>query len=120
MMQAALLVSLGGALGALARFLLAQAVGLQLFPYATLVINIAGSFLIGAVWGAFADSGWFQEWGRALLVTGVLGGFTTYSAFALDAVQLLQEQRWLAVMGYVGATVIGCILGCWAGFRWLA
>ena len=68
-------VALGGALGALGRYGVAAAFQPdERFPLATLTINIAGSFLIGLCWGSWYGEVWFQTWGRAFLVTGVLGG----------------------------------------------
>ena len=63
------------------------------------------------------DSDWFQAWGRALLLVGLLGGFTTFSAFSLDVHILQRAGEQLAAFGYVLAAVAGCLLGVWAGFR---
>jgi CrcB protein len=87
-------VGLGGALGALCRYTWSAAfVAGERFPWATLTINIAGSFLIGLAWGAWSQEGWFNTWGRAFLVTGVLGGFTTFSAFSLETIALAEAGR---------------------------
>ncbi len=115
-----LLVGLGGAAGAVLRYTIGLAVGVHLFPYATLIINIAGSMLIGAFWAGCSGHEWFEQWGRLLLVTGVLGGFTTFSAFSLEAIHLLQEGRVLMAFVYVLGTLVACLAGCWLGYRWLA
>ncbi len=115
-----LLVALGGAVGATLRYTVGLAVGVHLFPYATLIINIAGSMLIGAFWAGCAGQEWFEQWGRLLLVTGVLGGFTTFSAFSLEAIHLLHDGRVLSAAAYVLGTLVACLVGCWLGYRWLA
>ncbi len=113
-----LLVAAGGALGAMARWSLGIlfASGGE-FPWATLSINIAGSLAIGLVWGAWSDAAWFVSWGRALLVSGLLGGFTTYSAFSLETVNLLTSARTGTAFAYVAATVTGCLAAAWLGQR---
>lgn len=80
-----------------------------MFPWTTLGINIAGSFLIGLVWSVYADAQWFLEWGRALLVVGLLGGFTTFSTFSLETLELFLVNR-LSALLYVLASVLGCLL----------
>ena len=75
--------------------------------------------MIGALWGHAANAEWFAQWGRALLVSGLLGGFTTFSAFSLESLTLLQEGRLLAAGSYVIASVIGCLLAAWLGYRLL-
>jgi CrcB protein len=97
-----LLVCLGGALGSGARYL----VSLWAFPYGTLIVNLVGSFLIGI----FMQLGMSSNL-RLALTTGVMGGFTTYSAFNYEATQLAM----LPALAYVGATVIGCLVAGFAG-----
>ena len=84
-------MAIGGAAGTLIRYLIQQSVPPTGFPVATMCINIVGAFLLGLLLAALADRG--QETGRRrdlrlLLGTGVLGGFTTYSALAMDTVSL--------------------------------
>ena len=64
------LVALGGAIGAVLRYTMGVLVGVHVFPWATLGINILGAFAIGLIWGAHAQSDWFMQWGRLLLVVG--------------------------------------------------
>ena len=111
-------VALGGAGGALLRLGLSAWIGAHhVFPWATLAINIAGSFAIGMLWGGFAHTDWFQQWGRMLLVVGLLGGFTTFSAFSLETLNLLQNDRTLAAVGYVAASMVGCLMSVYWGER---
>ena len=101
-----LLVALGGAAGSVARF----GVGLALpFPPATVVINIVGSSLIGLVW-TMLDPRW-----HPLLMVGVLGGFTTFSAFSLETLRLVEMGRMGHALAYVGASVILSLFACWLG-----
>lgn len=118
-------VGLGGALGAIARFALSAAIGAHhVFPWATLGINIAGSFAIGLIWGAYGAAEWFQQWGRLFLVVGLLGGFTTFSAFSLETLNLLQSTRYISAASYIVASVSAClvavVLGERAGQSWLS
>lgn len=115
-------VALGGALGAVARYLVSvafsSAPGLGAgFPWATLTINLTGSLGIGLAWGSWSHLPWFQDWGRAFLVVGVLGGFTTFSAFSLEGLMLINGGRWSAAIGYAMASVVGCLLAAWLGQR---
>ena len=102
-------VALGGACGALARYALTLFFSGQLFPWVILGINIAGSFAIGLLVGLYAQSEWFNLYGRGLLVVGLLGGFTTFSAFSLETLTMLQDGRWPVALIYVVSSVLGCI-----------
>lgn len=113
-------VALGGALGACGRFGVAQWLGTPAlveggFPWATFTVNALGACAIGAAIGGFGHTVWFTDYGRAFLVTGLLGGFTTFSAFSLEFVQLAQAGYVLTAFGYVVLSLIVCGLGAWAG-----
>ena len=111
-------VALGGALGAVLRLLVSTAFATPgRFPWATLFINIAGSFGIGLLFGYGQQQAWFEQWGRYLLMTGLLGGFTTFSAFSLETVALVEAGRPLAAAAYVSASVVVCIVAAWGGLR---
>jgi CrcB protein len=85
------------------------------FPYTTALINILGSFLMGVLAGYFALRGqWPQEW-RLFLTTGVLGGYTTFSAFSLEAALLWERGDFVGMAGYVVGSVALSILGLFAG-----
>ena len=85
------------------------------FPWHTFVINILGSLAMGLVAGFFAERVGAAGHLRLFLATGILGGFTTFSAFSLDAVLLMERHQWGLFALYVGASVAGSILGLIAG-----
>lgn len=118
MTSALLWVGLGGAAGACARFLLSSWLFVPgQFPWPTLVINIAGSLGIGVLWGLSAQQPWFEDWGRYLLVVGLLGGFTTFSAFSLEVVGLIEGGRSAQALLYVLASTVICVAAAWLGQR---
>lgn len=92
-------VALGGAIGSVLRFLTVAAVGA---PLGTLVVNVLGSFVMGILIVALSA----REWLSPLLMAGVLGGFTTFSAFSLDALKLWQTGAIWPTLAYVGGTVV--------------
>ncbi|MEL6335245.1 MAG: CrcB family protein [Pseudomonadota bacterium] len=115
------LVAAGGAVGAALRFLVVSWTtrGLPGFPWGTVIVNVAGSVAMGVLAVVLLERvGHFARW-APLLLTGVLGGFTTFSAFSLDAVYLMERGRWAAAAGYVGGSVLFSIGGLAVGF-WLA
>ena len=117
-MSGGLLVALGGAIGARGRYALSTLLFVPgQFPWATLAINIAGSLGIGVLWGIGLQQPWFELWGRHLLVVGLLGGFTTFSAFSMETVSLWEAGRPLGAVGYISASVVGCIAAAWFGQR---
>lgn len=114
-------VAFGGAIGSSLRHLVNLA-GLRLlgpnFPWGTVFVNITGSLAMGLIAGLLAARGGTQEW-RLFLTTGVLGGFTTFSAFSLDAVTLWERGAALQAAGYVFGSVTVSIFALLAGL-WLA
>ena len=114
-------VALGGAIGSAARFWLTGAIAALTgprFPWGTLLINILGSFVIGLVAGltmAPARVAWHPDV-RIFLMTGICGGFTTFSAFSLQTLELFQGGEVAAGIGYVFTSAALCIVAVWAGF----
>eukprot|EP01087_Luapelamoeba_hula_P005814 TRINITY_DN15863_c0_g1_i1.p1 TRINITY_DN15863_c0_g1~~TRINITY_DN15863_c0_g1_i1.p1 ORF type:complete len:128 (-),score=12.09 TRINITY_DN15863_c0_g1_i1:233-616(-) len=112
------LVMIGGALGAGARFMTGRAT-LALFgphfPYGTLAVNLLGGLLMGVLTGALARSGVAGEAWRLFLGVGVLGGFTTFSSFSLDVVGMIERGALGTAMAYVLVSVIGSVLALFAG-----
>lgn len=99
-------VALGGAIGAVGRYLV-QAAALRAFgpalPLGTLAVNVAGSFLIGVLFVLLADRGLMRV--APFLMAGILGGFTTFSTFALDTLLLWERGQHGLAMAYVGGSV---------------
>lgn len=113
-MRDVLLVAAGGALGSLGRYgvgmLVARLIGLA-FPWGTLFVNVVGGLAMGLLTARIGPE---HEHLRLLLGVGVLGGFTTFSTFSLEAVRLMQHQPGAAAL-YIGASVVLSIAACWLG-----
>ena len=113
-------IALGGALGALARhfssYTVAQLLGTA-FPWGTFAVNVAGSFILGALAETFALSTSVSAEVRGFLVVGILGSFTTFSTFSLDTVLLFQRGRADLGAVYILASVALAVVGLWAGLR---
>lgn len=111
-----LLVAAGGALGCVSRFLaIKQIVRLNptIFPLGTMLVNIVGSLLIGVLLARYGA----QHSARIFFVTGMLGGFTTFSAFSWDAMQLLHRGQYGWAALYIGGSVALSLLAVIAGFN---
>ncbi|MES2523105.1 MAG: fluoride efflux transporter CrcB [Gemmatimonadota bacterium] len=127
-MRELLLVGGGGLLGSVARYLVFRAIvvlspegsALRTFPLGTLVVNVAGCFAIGALLAAGERGPGWSESARLFLLTGVLGGFTTFSAFGLDTFTLAREGRVLVAAANVLLQVVCGLVAVWAGFRALS
>lgn len=123
-MRGAVAVAVGGAAGAIARYAVAQAAVSMgvVAPWATLTVNLLGSLLMGLLIAVVIEHPERHPLWRPLLGVGFLGGFTTFSAFAGDAVLLADSGDWLAATGYVVVTVVGGLLalvaGAGLGRRW--
>lgn len=115
-----LLVALGGAIGASARYGLGL-VALRIaphavWPWATFAANVAGGFLMGLLVGWLAlRAGAEQEAIRLFAAVGLLGGFTTFSAFSLEAVQMIERRQWALAGAYVAASTVVAIVALFAG-----
>ena len=120
-MQTYLLIGLGGALGSMARHwcngLAAGALGIA-FPWGTLIINVLGSMIIGFGATAMGAGGRFpvSDEARLFLMVGICGGYTTFSAFSLQTLTLLQNGELLPAAGNIGLSVILCLIGVWLGY----
>ncbi len=121
-MNTLVLVAAGGAAGAVARYL----IGLQTlrmfgaaWPYGTLAVNVLGGFLMGALAGLLAIRGGpDQEKLRLLLGVGVLGGFTTFSAYSLEVVAMIERRAWLQAATYSLGSIVLSVAALFAGL-WL-
>lgn len=116
-LKAGALVFLGGGAGACARYFIGEWVAARTregFPWGTWLVNVSGSLLIGLVIGALGKPGTSPE-ARLLLAAGLCGGYTTFSAFSLETVRLLQQRQMGVVAAYVGSSIAVCALACWIG-----
>jgi fluoride exporter len=98
------LVGLGGSIGAMARFGLSQALGATTFPYATLTANVVGGLLMGVL-ASFMLNRHDLESVRLFFGVGILGGFTTFSAFSLETLQMVERKAFGMALGYIFASV---------------
>jgi len=118
--QFILAVAIGGAIGSVARYLVAigsgKVFGLD-FPWGTLIINVTGSFLIGAFVALFAAKLQASQAVRIFLTVGICGGYTTFSTFSLDAFYLFERGALLASAAYVLASVVLSIAGLVLGVQ---
>jgi CrcB protein len=116
----ALWVALGSALGGVARYwcsgIVAHYIG-ETFPWGTLIVNVAGSFLIGLIATLAGTDGRFliPAEARQFLMAGILGGFTTFSSFSLQTLSLARDGEWLLVGANIVGSVVLCLVMVWAG-----
>jgi CrcB protein len=122
-MLAYLWVAIGGALGSVSRYWLSGLVAARFgetFPFGTLVINVTGSFLIGIFAALAIPEGRMDSPSRAFatqfLMIGICGGYTTFSSFSLQTLNLLREREWLYAGGNVILSVILCMIAVWLGY----
>jgi CrcB protein len=115
-----LLVAAGGALGAVARYGVGRILPAGGWPYATLTVNVVGGLLMGllAGWLAFRG-GAGQESVRLFAAVGILGGFTTFSAFSLETAQMIERRQLGLAAAYVGLSVVLSVAALFAGL-WIA
>jgi len=113
-----LLVALGGGIGSVLRYLTSGVavrwLGLD-FPYGTLIVNVAGSFLIGLVQALAEETAVLPEPARLFLSVGILGGFTTYSAFSYETVRLVELDAFGRAVVNVAVTTVVCLGVCVMG-----
>jgi len=120
MISTYLWIAIGGALGSMARFwlatLVAEILGPQ-FPWGTILINVAGSFVIGFFATFTGPGGRFIASfnARAFVMVGICGGFTTFSAFSLQTLDLARESRWFQAGGNIVLSVVLCLAAVWIG-----
>lgn len=117
-MNSLLIVGLGGGLGAIARYLVGRlsvsAFGPS-FPWGTFAVNVIGGFAMGLLvgWMAFKVTG--GENLRLFLGVGVLGGFTTFSSFSIEALQMMERKAYITAFGYISGSVICAIFAVFIG-----
>jgi len=113
-----LYAAIGGAIGAAARYGVNVTAPKLLghgFPWATMIVNVAGSFVMGLLIAIMALAWSTSQEMRVFLATGVLGGFTTFSAFSLDFVALYERKEYGLAFGYAGSSVVMSLIAVFAG-----
>lgn len=111
-------ISLGGAIGAFSRYMVTSMTGHLLghgFPWGTMIVNVVGSFIMGALISYMGIKWSTSMEMRAFLTTGVLGGFTTFSAFSLDFAILYERKQMVAAFGYAAGSLGLALLAVFAG-----
>ena len=116
-------VALGGALGSVSRFWLSGVVARhfgETFPWGTMLVNVSGSFLIGVIGALAVPEGRLDSSSRAFftqfLMIGICGGYTTFSSFSLQTLNLLRDREWLYAGGNVLLSVTLCLVAIWLGW----
>lgn len=112
-------IAIGGALGALGRYSLTLAIGREIhsvFPWGVFSVNVIGCFFIGLL-SVWAMNSPFLTHYRPLLIIGLLGGFTTFSAFGLETIQLLEAKAWKEAMFYILGTNIAGFAAVFLGMN---
>jgi CrcB protein len=116
-MRILLLIGAGGFIGSICRYLVQQYIQNKLvstFPYGTLGVNVTGCFLIGLIL-AFTLKGFVSNDWRLFLVTGICGGYTTFSAFSMESIALFTSGEMLSGFTYIAASVLLGLLATFAG-----
>ena len=113
-------IAIGSAAGGVLRFWMSGWIGGRYgesFPWGTLVVNVLGSFLIGLVNGFAQPEGriFIPSAGRQFLMIGILGGFTTFSSFSLQTLNLARDGEWLYAGGNIAGSVVICLVAVWLG-----
>ena len=111
-----LIVGLGGAIGSMLRYLATEIIPSNHMPYGTISVNLVGSMLLGIMFGAIAADVIINQNYVLLFGTGVLGAFTTMSAFAMDTVTLSEDELSKTVI-YITITIFGSIGFAWLGYK---
>jgi len=120
MIKNLLLIGLGGGLGSMVRYLCQKWFMDHYphnFPWGTFVVNVTGCFLIGLIWGIALKSFAANETWKLFLMTGICGGFTTFSAFTLEGIGLIKEQKAGLFLLYIGGSVLIGLLATYAGMK---
>lgn len=112
-----LAVALGGALGAMSRYWVYNSYANldSRFPWATLTVNVLGSFLIGVAFILITERTDMGPAVRGLVTVGFMGAFTTFSTFSMDAIGLLEQGQFTSAILYVLSSVVVCIIAAWLG-----
>jgi CrcB protein len=114
-------VAIGGALGTGGRYFVSGVIARlfgETFPWGTLLINVTGSFLIGFFAALTGPDGRYfvGSTGRQFVMTGICGGYTTFSSFSLQTLNLMNDGEWFRAGGYIALSVVLCLIAVWMGY----
>ncbi len=118
-------VAIGSAIGGVARFwcsgVAARLFG-ETFPWGTIIVNVAGSFLIGFFATLTGPDGrmFARSLTRQFVMIGILGGYTTFSSFSLQTLNLLQDGEWWQAGANIALSIVACLVAVWAGYAFAA
>jgi fluoride exporter len=117
-MKTILVIGLGGAIGSISRYLIGGYIHRHLattFPAGTFIVNITGCFIIGLLWGLASRHAWLTlEW-RLFLITGICGGYTTFSSFSYESIELFRQGNYVYFLLYVLFSVLFGLLATVGG-----
>jgi len=111
-------IAFGGAVGAVGRYIVTSAAGHWLghgFPFGTIIVNVVGSFILGALLEVMALAWSPGENLRAFFVIGMMGAFTTFSTFSLDTITLIERGELVSAAGYIGGSVLLSVAAFFCG-----
>ena len=109
-----LLLGVAGGTGTILRYFIQKQLNSH-FPFGTLAVNIIGCLLIGLLWGYLTRN--MSEQRQLMLITGFCGGFTTFSAFTAEGVQMMMDHRWLNFFIYTATSIVAGLLATFIGFK---
>jgi len=118
MIRTLFLIGTGGFIGSVFRYLTTVYMTRLMdssFPYGTFIVNVAGSFIIGLIFGLSDRFNLFTPEWRYFLATGICGGFTTFSAFSFETINLLREGDWFLGISNISLSVVFCLLATFFG-----
>lgn len=115
MLKHLIMVAFAGAIGAVCRYGVVNFIGGRYFPWGTLTVNVLGSAIMGFAYVIILEKGLVSADMKPLVMTGFLGAFTTYSAFSLEAWQLLDRGELFTALSYILGTTLLCILALFIG-----
>ncbi len=113
-------IAIGSAIGGVSRYfcsgLTARLIG-ETFPWGTFLVNVVGSFVIGFFAALTGPDGrvYASSTARQFVMTGICGGYTTFSSFSLQTLNLMNDGEWLRAGGNIGLSVVCCMVSVWAG-----
>ena len=117
MIKKLLVVGLGGAIGSMLRYATSLLINTKYFPWPTFAVNILGSFIIGVVFAiSIKDETFLNNW-KIFLATGICGGFTTFSAFSLENMGLLQSGKYGMALIYICLSILLGIAAAFLGYK---